>query len=291
MIAPQWSPSVSGLRQPRALTDAACIVIPTYNEAENIGSLLRSCRVHAPAAHLLIVDDASPDGTAAVAQRAGREDPRIHVVVRQGERGYGRASLEGLRWALARGADPIGTMDADLSHDPERLPALLAAARDADVVIGSRYCRGGRILDWPLRRVLLSRFANAYVRAVTGVTVGDCTSGYRVYRRQVLQDILSNEIVSSQYAFLVELLARAHWAGWTVRETPIVFADRRAGLSKVSGRVLRESLLAPIRLRLRQAVAPRRRAAPRRALPVPGMQYFNLNMMRWQGGEPRRPAP
>ncbi len=283
MISPQWAPSVSVLRPPMAVADSACVVIPTYNEAENIAALLQSIRMHAPGTQILVVDDQSPDGTAAVARRLAREDDQLHIVVRQGARGYGRASLEGLGWALARGADPIATIDADFSHDPARLPALLAAARDADVVIGSRYCPGGRILDWPLRRIVLSRLANAYVRGITGITTGDCTSGYRVYRRYVLQDILAHDIVSNQYAFLVELLLRAHWAGWTVRESPIVFADRRLGASKVSGKVLRDSLAAPIRLRWRQFRSPaRKRSAPVTPLPT-REQFSEFGTLRWSG--------
>ena len=239
------------------LTVAGLVVIPTLNEVANLAPLVQAVRHHAPSLHLLIVDDQSPDGTGAVADRLAAHDPQVHVVHRAGRPGYGRACLAGFRWALASDFDPILTMDADFSHDPAVLPDLLLTDAEFDVVIGSRYCNGMRIVNWPRYRIWLSRFANHYARLATGLPVRDCTSGYRCYRRRVLASLDLDAVVSHHYAFLIELVARACWAGWQIGEIPITFTERRQGRSKLSARVLAEAAIVPWRLRFARRRARR----------------------------------
>lgn len=230
------------------------VVVPTFNEASNVGQLCSRLSDACPDAHLLIVDDASPDGTADVAtslfaqEYAGRH---YRVLRRSGPRGLGRAYRDGFREALACGCDRVVQMDADLSHDPRHLPAMLEASAAADLVIGSRYCAGGRVENWPGRRLLLSRFAVWYVRKVAGIPVSDATAGYRCWKRSALEAIDIGSLHSEGYSFQVETCHRAMAAGLTVVETPIVFTDRRHGRSKISRSVLVESFVMPWRLRLR----------------------------------------
>jgi len=227
----------------------ALIVIPTYNEVDNIPALLEAIGQAAPEAHILVADDGSPDGTADSAARILAERPGSLVLRRTGARGYGRACLDGFRYALENGYDYILTMDADWSHDPKSLPALLQAlAEGADLVIGSRYCNGISVVNWPLRRVILSVFANAYVRAILRLPVSDCTSGYRGYTARALQAANLGGVVSDGYAFLVEIATRIHRAGFVLREVPIIFVERRAGQSKMSRKVMVESAILPWRL-------------------------------------------
>lgn len=227
------------------------VVMPTYNERENLAELVRAVLLHEGTA-VLVVDDQSPDGTGAIADALATEFPgRVQVMHRTGQRGLGRSYVDGLRWALASGAELVCQMDADWSHDPKYLPAMLEACRDHDVVIGSRYLRGVSVVNWPLRRIVLSAFANRYIRAITGLTPRDCTSGYRCWRRETLAAIPLDDVVSDGYAFLVELLFEAHRRGARVGEVPIIFEERRLGVSKLSGSVLLESAITPWRLRLR----------------------------------------
>ncbi len=235
----------------------ALVVIPTYNERDNIAELVRAVLAH-DGTRVLIVDDQSPDGTGAIADALAHELPdRVEVLHRTGRRGLGRSYVDGLQLALARGADLVCQMDADWSHDPQYLPAMMAACRDHDVVIGSRYLRGVSVVNWPLRRIVLSAFANRYIRAITGLAPRDCTSGYRCWRREMLAQIPLDRVVSDGYAFLVELLFEAHLRGARVGEVPIIFVERRLGVSKLSGSVLVESGLTPWRLRLRSLVRRR----------------------------------
>jgi dolichol-phosphate mannosyltransferase len=227
------------------------VVVPTYNEKDNLPILAAGVLAH-PGFRLLVVDDGSPDGTGAVADELTRAHPgRVEVIHRTGPRGLGRSYVDGLQRALASGADLIFQMDADLSHSPEYLPAIAAGADRYDVVIGSRYLTGVSVVNWPLHRIFLSAFANRYVRAVTRISVSDCTSGYRCWRREALQRLPLNSMVSNGYAFIVEMLFEASRRGCTIGEVPIIFIERRQGQSKVSGRVLAESLIVPWRLVLR----------------------------------------
>ena len=230
----------------------AVVVVPTYNERDNLPLLAKGVLAH-EGFRLLVVDDGSPDGTGALADSLADAHPgRIEVMHRTGPRGLGRSYVDGLRHALQSDADLIFQMDADLSHNPEYLPALAAAAADHDLVIGSRYLTGVSVVNWPLHRIFLSAFANRYVRAVTGVSVADCTSGFRCWRREALGRLPIDSMVSNGYAFLVEMLFEASRRGCRIGEVPIIFIERRQGQSKVSGRVLVESLVVPWRLRLRR---------------------------------------
>lgn len=227
------------------------VVVPTYNEKDNLPILAAGILAH-PGFRLLVVDDSSPDGTGDVAENLARTYPgRVEVIHRTGLRGLGRSYVDGLQRAIESGAELIFQMDADLSHNPEHLPALAAAADHYDMVIGSRYLTGVSVVNWPLHRIFLSAFANRYVRAVTRISATDCTSGFRCWRREALQRLPLNSMVSNGYAFLVEMLFEASRRGCTIGEAPIIFIERRQGQSKVSGKVLMESLIVPWRLLLR----------------------------------------
>lgn len=233
----------------------ALVVIPTYNEADNLEQLVGAILREPIDAHVLIVDDNSPDGTGEIADRlvqAPESDGRVHALHRPGKGGLGRAYLAGFAWALERDYEAVIEMDADLSHDPIYLPHMVEAAQEADVVIGSRYLNGISVVNWPLRRILLSWAANQYVRRVTRLRVNDCTSGYRLYRRRVLEGIDLANVHSNGYSFQVEMTFRAQLVGFTLVEVPIIFTERRAGQSKVSQHVIWESMWMPWRLRWRE---------------------------------------
>lgn len=228
------------------------VVVPTYNERDNLPVLVRGILAY-EGYRMLIVDDASPDGTGSVADGLALDHPgRIFVMHRTGPRGLGRSYIDGLQRAVSMDdVDLVVQMDADLSHNPEHLPALAAATADFDLVIGSRYLHGISVVNWPLHRIFLSTFANRYIRAITRLSATDCTSGFRCWRREALARIPLGRMVSEGYAFLVEMLFEAHRRGYRIGEVPIVFVERRQGQSKVSGAVLLESLVMPWRLLLR----------------------------------------
>jgi dolichol-phosphate mannosyltransferase len=233
---------------PHVSGPTALVILPTFNERENLAQLAEQLMQH-PNVRLLVIDDQSPDGTGDVADSlAGRYPGRIEVLHRRGRRGLGRSYLDGFRKAVAETVDVVCQMDADLSHDPVHLPALIAAVADADVAIGSRYVRGGAIVNWPRRRLLLSRFANLYSRTVMRVDVRDCTSGYRCWRRAALAALPLDDIRSEGYSFLIETLYMAVRRGARVAEVPITFVERRLGESKLSGAIILESVLTPWRL-------------------------------------------
>jgi dolichol-phosphate mannosyltransferase len=228
----------------------AIVVLPTYNERENLATLVRDVLGY-PGFRLIVVDDRSPDGTGDIADALAAEFPgRVEVIHRSGPRGLGRSLLDGLSRALASDADLIFQMDADLSHDARYLPDLAAKAAQTDLVIGSRYLHGISVVNWPLSRLILSTFANQYVRLITGLPVRDCTSGYRCWRRDALARVRMDGIASEGYSFLVELLYRAWRAGCSVAESPIIFVERRHGQSKMSKRVILEAMITPWRLRM-----------------------------------------
>ena len=228
------------------------VVVPTYNERDNLPILVRGVLAH-PGYRLLIVDDGSPDGTGQLADALALEHPgRIEVMHRTGARGLGRSYIDGLSHALAQdGIDVICQMDGDLSHDPAYLPALVAATATADVVIGSRYLQGISVVNWPLHRIILSTFANRYIRTVTRLSPSDCTSGFRCWTRDALSRVPLQKLVSDGYAFIVETLFEASRRGCRIGEVPIIFVERRHGSSKLSTGVLAESLIMPWRLVLR----------------------------------------
>ncbi|MBK9940474.1 MAG: polyprenol monophosphomannose synthase [Kouleothrix sp.] len=248
MIAQDFDRTVAATR----LTDIAdcTVVIPTYNERENIGALIPQV-LALPRFRVLVVDDNSPDGTRQVVQQLARNEPRIGLLARPGKQGLGRAYVAGFRRALAEGAEYIFEMDADFSHDPQYLPAMLAAAESRyDLTLGSRYVHGGGTVNWGWLRQLISRGGNVYARAILGLPVMDATGGFRCYRRRVLERLNLDAICSNGYSFQIELVYRTLQAGFTIGEVPIVFPDRRVGQSKMSRRIVLEALLTVWRLRL-----------------------------------------
>jgi glycosyltransferase involved in cell wall biosynthesis len=236
----------------------ALVVVPTLNEAANLPELTRRVFAAVPGAHLLIVDDRSPDGTGQLAEALAADDPRLRVLHRDGPRGLGRAYLAGFGWALDRGYGVVVEMDADLSHDPAALPGLIGALSAADLAVGARYGPGGGgVADWPLHRRLLSRGANALARHLAGVPLSDATSGFRAYRREALLALDLPEVRSNGYAFQVELAARAARAGLRLVEVPICFVDRARGDSKLRGADVIEGAAMVGRLTLARAGAAR----------------------------------
>ena len=218
------------------------MVVPTFNEADNLAWIVARLRRAQPGVDVLVVDDNSPDGTGAIADELAAADPQVSVLHRTAKGGLGAAYLHGFATALAAGYDVVGEMDADGSHQPEQLERLLAALVDADLVIGSRWVPGGSVLNWPRRRELLSRGGNLYVRILLGVGVRDATAGFRLFRRTTLEKIDLASVQSTGYVFQTDLVARTLRAGLTVREVPIEFVERVRGDSKMSGAVATESL-------------------------------------------------
>jgi dolichol-phosphate mannosyltransferase len=227
--------------------DSVLVVIPTYNERENLEPIVRRLFAALPTAHLLVVDDGSPDGTGEVADVLAAADERVHVLHRTEKAGLGAAYVAGFDWGLARDYDAIIEMDADGSHSPEDLPRLIGMlgpeGTGADVVLGSRYVPGGRTVNWPWYRELLSRGANVYSKLALGVSINDITSGYRAYRREVLEKLKLHNVASQGYCFQVDLALRAVEAGFVVVEVPITFVEREVGSSKMDAEVVREALV------------------------------------------------
>ena len=234
------------------MSERALVIVPTYNEASNIPQLIPQILGQDDRLDVLIVDDGSPDGTGKIAAQMAAEDSRIHVMQREKKLGLGTAYVAGFRWALERDYEFVFEMDADFSHNPKHLPEFLAAITDADVVLGSRYL-GGRVtvVNWPIGRLILSYGANIYARLVTGVKLADATSGFRCYRRQVLETIDLDDIRSNGYAFQIEMSFRSSRKGFRIKEIPIVFVDRVDGTSKMSAAIAREAVWMVWRLRFR----------------------------------------
>ena len=226
------------------------IIIPTYNEKENIEDITRAVLALPHDFEVLIVDDNSPDGTGDIADRLAENDPRIHVLHRAEKRGLGQAYIAGFRWGLAREYDLMFEMDADFSHRPDYLNDFMVAIRDADLVLGSRYISGVNVINWPLGRLLISYFANRYSQVVTGLPVRDATGGFKCFRRKVLESIDLDKVKSTGYAFQIEMTMRAAARGFTVREIPIVFYDRLRGASKMSFGIAREAAFLVWKLRI-----------------------------------------
>ena len=218
------------------------IVIPTYNEKENIRGIAQAVLAACPQAHILFVDDNSPDGTGRMADEMGAADPRIHVLHRSGKQGLGRAYIAGFKWALERDYEFIFEMDADFSHNPADLPRLLDGAQGADLALGSRYVGGIRVINWPLSRLILGKGAAIYVRMITGMPFTDPTGGFKCYRRAVLETINLDHIKSNGYSFQIEMTHTAWRNGFHIVEVPITFEERRSGHSKMSSHIVREAL-------------------------------------------------
>ncbi len=239
------------------------VVMPTYNERENVAAVLQAVRASVPSADILVVDDNSPDGTAKIVNETGESLGRIDLLQRPGKQGLGSAYRQGFSLALDRGYDVIVSMDVDFSHDPAVLPEMLRLIdAGADAVIGSRYVPGGATVDWPVHRRVLSRWGNRYTSLVLGLQIRDCTSGYRAYRADALAEIDASSTTAEGYAFLTELVRRLVRSGRRVMETPIVFTDRRYGTSKMSSRIIAESMLLVTGWGARDIVSRLRRRRP-----------------------------
>lgn len=224
-------------------TAPVLVVIPTYNERDTLGGVIERLTETLPRVHVLVVDDGSPDGTGELADELAATDERVHVLHRTEKAGLGAAYIAGFRWGLARQYATLVEMDADGSHAPEDLPRILAAVERADLVLGSRYVPGGRVVNWPKRRQLLSRGGNLYSRIVLGVSIKDITAGFRAYRASVLEKLPLDDIASQGYCFQIDLAWRTVRSGFTVAEVPITFTERELGVSKMSGDIVREAVL------------------------------------------------
>lgn len=230
------------------------VIIPTYNEKENMEKIIRAVFGLEKCFHILVIDDGSPDGTAAIVKRLQKNElgDRLFLIERSGKQGLGTAYIAGFKWALQRQYEYIFEMDADFSHNPADLPRLYAACHDdgADVAVGSRYVTGVNVVNWPMGRVLMSYFASQYVRFVTGINVHDTTAGFVCYRRRVLQTIELDKIRFKGYAFQIEMKYTAYKIGFKIKEVSVVFVNRKEGTSKMSGGIFSEALFGVIRLRL-----------------------------------------
>jgi dolichol-phosphate mannosyltransferase len=243
----------------------ALVCIPTYNEAENIAAIVGRTLAAVPEAHVLIADDDSPDGTGSIADGLALADPRVHVLHRTAKQGLGAAYCAAFSWGLRHGYDVLVEMDADGSHRPEQLPALLAVLGTADVAIGSRWVHGGRVEGWPLSRMLISRAGSLYARLALGIEQRDATSGFRAYRAEAIRVIGPEGIASEGYSFQIEMLWNAVLGGLVVREVPITFADRALGESKMSSRIVLEAILRVTRWGVAALPTRAARARARRA--------------------------
>ena len=226
------------------------VIIPTYNERENIETIVPLVLEKDPSIHVLIVDDGSPDGTGQIADSMAKESDRIFVTHRQNKSGLGTAYVTGFKFAIQKKYDYIFEMDADFSHDPKCIPEFLNAIKEADLVIGSRYISGVNVINWPMSRLLLSYYANVYSRIITGLPVRDATGGFKCFRREVLEAIELNKVKSNGYSFQIEMSFRAWRKNFRIKEIPIVFEDRRQGESKMSKKIVREAIWMVWRLRL-----------------------------------------
>ena len=224
------------------MAEKTLVIIPTYNEIENVGNIVPRVVEQGPDIDVLVVDDSSPDGTGELADRLASDDPRIHVLHRENKEGLGRAYLAGFKWALERDYQYIFEMDADFSHDPKFIPGFLRAVEDADLVIGSRYKDGVNVINWPMSRLLLSKGANLYSHWITGLALTDSTGGFKCFRRRVLEAIDLEAVHSNGYAFQIEVSFRAWKKGFRLVEIPIVFVDRVEGHSKLSKKIIREAV-------------------------------------------------
>ncbi len=241
--------------------DRKVVVIPTYNEKENIDKIIRAVRSLGDDFHILVIDDGSPDGTASVVRSLQEEFPgALHLIERSGKLGLGTAYIAGFKWAIEKGYDYIFEMDADFSHNPADLPRLWRACSEggADVAIGSRYCNGISVINWPIGRVIMSYYASAYVRFVLGMKVYDTTAGFKCYRRSVLESIDLDGVRMHGYGFQIEMKYTAYRLGFKIVEVPIIFVDRKEGESKMSSGIFGEAFWGVMGLRLRKICARKR---------------------------------
>ncbi|MCX7909348.1 MAG: polyprenol monophosphomannose synthase [Ignavibacteria bacterium] len=228
----------------------ALVIIPTYNEAENIEKLIDKIFQVVPEINILIVDDNSPDGTASIVEKLMEKDPRINLIKRPGKLGLGTAYIEGFKFALQKDYEAIFEMDADFSHNPEDLPRFLEALQDSDLVIGSRYLTGVNVINWPLSRLILSYFANLYTRFITGMPVKDATGGFKCFRASALRKINLDKVKTNGYGFQIEMNFRFWASGFRLKEIPIIFVDRRNGVSKMNKKIIFEAIFLVWKLKL-----------------------------------------
>jgi dolichol-phosphate mannosyltransferase len=237
-------------RKERIMDERILVIIPTYNERENAEKIITAVLKACENSDVLVVDDGSPDGTAGIVGTIQKKVKRVHLIEREGKLGLGTAYVRGFKFGVEHGYDLIFEMDADFSHDPEDLPRFLEAIRDADLVIGSRYKSGISVVNWPITRLFLSYFANVYARFVTGVPVKDLTAGFKCFRRKVIESINLDAIHSDGYGFQIEVNYWVHRKGFTIKEIPVIFVDRRSGTSKMSKKIIWEAFWLVLRLRL-----------------------------------------
>jgi len=228
----------------------ALVIVPTYNEADNVRELLPRILEQDPGIEVLVVDDRSTDGTAAIVEEIRANEPRIHILNRPGKMGLGTAYVDGFRYALERGYDYVFEMDADFSHDPDSLPAFLEAIRDADLVVGSRYLNGVTVVNWPLTRLILSYCANLYTRIITRMPIKDATGGFKCFRRETLERIDLDRVNTDGYGFQIEMNFKVWRKGMRLKEIPILFVDRRVGISKMNNKIVWEAMWLVWKLRV-----------------------------------------
>lgn len=236
------------------MEDRKIVIIPTYNERENIENIIRKVFTLDGGYDILIIDDGSPDGTAAIVKRLQQEFPeRLHMIERPGKLGLGTAYITGFKWSIDKGYDYTFEMDADFSHNPEDLPRLYQACKDgADLAIGSRYCDGISVINWPIGRIIMSYYASVYVRTVLGMKVFDCTAGFKCYSNKVLRTIDLDKVEMKGYGFQIEMKYTTYKLGFKITEVPIIFVNRKAGTSKMSGGIFGEAFWGVIKLRFRK---------------------------------------
>jgi dolichol-phosphate mannosyltransferase len=233
------------------MAEKALVIIPTYNECENVGQIIRRVLEQSPIIDVLIVDDNSPDGTGKLVDKLTAADERINVIHRAGKLGLGTAYVAGFKYAIEKKYDYVFEMDADLSHDPEEIPNFLKAILENDLVIGSRYIQGVNVINWPLSRLLLSKGASLYTRIITGMHIQDPTGGFKCFRREVLESLDLDRIKSGGYSFQIEVNFKVWKSGFRILEIPIVFTDRMEGSSKMSRQIVREAVLMVWKLKAR----------------------------------------
>ncbi len=232
------------------MAEKALVLIPTYNEKENIERIIAEVLRQDDRLSILVIDDNSPDGTGKIAEAISGHNARVFVLHREQKEGLGQAYIAGFRWALEKDFEYIFEMDADFSHDPKCLPVFLENIAECDVVLGSRYISGVNVINWPMTRLLLSYYANVYTRVITGLPLRDATGGFKCFRRRVLEAIELDEVKSNGYSFQIEMSFRAWKKGFKIKEIPIIFVDRTAGTSKMSKKIVREAVLMVWRLRI-----------------------------------------
>lgn len=236
------------------MEDRKIVIIPTYNERENIENIIRKVFSLEGGYDILIIDDGSPDGTAAIVKRLQQEFPeRLHMIERPGKLGLGTAYITGFKWSIDKGYDYTFEMDADFSHNPEDLPRLYQACKDgADLTIGSRYCDGISVINWPIGRIIMSYYASVYVRTILGMKVYDCTAGFKCYSNKVLRTIDLDKVEMKGYGFQIEMKYTTYKLGFKITEVPIIFVNRKAGTSKMSGGIFGEAFWGVLKLRFRK---------------------------------------